>query len=144
MNTCSASNKTRLVLLSAALTLGSVAWLPFTANAADQVKGAQRLMQIASPAEAENLKPGDQIVMACTKCKSAMIHRVDTEKGHVKVMTIGEKHMCPGCDSTITVVGQGKSKQDKVTHTCEKCGDDSVFCCATKAGSGPTPGMKKK
>jgi hypothetical protein len=56
-------------------------------------------------------------------------------------MTVGEKHMCPGCSSTITTVGVGKQAKDEVKHVCEKCGSDSVFCCATKPGSGATKGM---
>jgi hypothetical protein len=119
--------------------------LPIAGRAADQMKGGQMLMmkQIKTEAEAEALKPGDSISMACAKCKSVMVHNVTTEKGHIKVMTVGEKHLCPGCDSTITVVGTGKGKHDEVKHTCEKCGDDSVFCCATKPGEGKTKGMEK-
>ena len=130
------------VVASAALGL-----LPAATRAAEQMKGGPHLLHlvgIKTEAEAEALKPGDEIAMVCAKCKSAMIHRVETEKGHIKVMTVGEKHMCPGCNSTITVVGTGKGKHDEVKHTCEKCGDDSVFCCATKPGAGATKGMEKK
>ena len=102
------------------------------------------LMGIKTEAQAEALKPGDAIAMVCTKCKSVMVHNVTTEKGHIKVMTVGEKHLCPGCNSTITVTGTGKGKHDVVNHTCEKCGDDSVFCCATKPGAGSTVGMEKE
>jgi len=104
----------------------------------------RHLMSIDNEAQAEALKPGDAIAMVCAKCKSVMVHNVSTEKGHVKVMTVGEKHLCPGCNSTITVVGTGKGKHDVVKHTCDKCGDVSVFCCATKPGSGSTKGMEKK
>lgn len=119
--------------------------LPITSRAADQMKGGQTLMmkEIKTPAEAESLKPGDSITMVCSKCKSVMLHNVSTEKGHIKVMTVGQKHMCPGCDSTITVVGTGKGAHDVVKHTCGKCGEDSVFCCATKPGAGATKGMEK-
>lgn len=116
-----------------------------TSRAADQMKGGQLLMkQIKTPAEADALKPGDSIVMVCSMCKSVMLHTVNTEKGHIKTMTVGEKHMCPGCNSTITVVGTGKGKHDEVKHSCEKCGDESVFCCATKPGAGATKGMEKQ
>jgi hypothetical protein len=120
--------------------------LPLTGRAADQMKGAQMLMmkEIKTPAEAEALKPGDAVTMVCTKCKSVMLHNVTTEKGHIQVMTVGQKHLCPGCESTITVVGTGKNKHDAVTHSCAKCGDDSVFCCATKPGEGHTKGMEKR
>ena len=133
-------------LLGAALVLATVmaASLPATIHAADQMKGGQVLMKsINTPAEAEALKPGDAITMVCAKCKTVMLHNVTTEKGHIQVMSVGSKHLCPGCDSTITVVGAGKGKHDVVKHSCEKCGDESVFCCATKPGEGKTHGMEK-
>ena len=129
------------LLLATAITVG----LPATTCGADQVKGGPQMVQlmgVKTEAEVEALKPGDEIAMVCTKCKSAMIHRVETVKGHIKVMTVGEKHLCPGCNATITVVGTGKGKHDEVKHSCDKCGDDSIFCCATKPGSGATAGMR--
>ena len=124
--------------------------LGLTAAAAE--KGSARggasdllLKQINTPAEAEALKPGDELAMVCAKCKSVVVHRVTTERGHIKTMTVGEKHACPGCESTIEVTGFGKGKQDQVKHVCQKCGDDSAFCCATKPGAGrATPGMEKE
>jgi hypothetical protein len=107
-------------------------------------KVRQMLSEIKTRAQAESLKPGDSIAMVCTKCKSVMVHNVTTEKGHIKVMTVGEKHLCPGCNSMITVVGTGKGIHNEVKHTCEKCGDDSIFCCASKPGSGSTKGMEKE
>lgn len=135
-----------LGLYSALALAATVTLAPSTnARAADQMKGAQRLMQIKTPAEAEALKPGDEVAMVCAKCKSVMIHNVTTEKGHIKVMTVGEKHLCPGCNTYIKVAGGGKQgPKDEVKHVCEKCGEDSVFCCATKPGSGATHGMEKK
>jgi len=129
---------------AAAMAFALAAVLPITARAADQMKGAQRLMQIKTQAEAEALQPGDTIVMVCSKCKSVMVHNVNTEKGHIKTMTVGEKHLCPGCNTYITVVGVGHGAKNEVKHVCEKCGSDSVFCCATKPGAGSTEGMEKK
>jgi hypothetical protein len=107
-------------------------------------KVRQMLNEIKTREQAAALKPGDTLAMVCTKCKSVMLHNVTTEKGHIKVMTIGEKHLCPGCNTTIEVVGTGKGKHDEVKHVCKACGDDSVFCCASKPGSGSTRGMEKK
>ena len=139
-------------LLCAVAALAMAVSLPITARAADEsakpmkpMKGAEMLMMkpINTQAQAEDLKPGDAIAMACSMCKSVMVHNVGTEKGHIKVMTVGEKHLCPGCNSMITVVGTGKGKNDAVKHSCEKCGNESVFCCATKPGTGKTEGMEK-
>ena len=136
-------------LLSIA-TLATALFIHTNAIAADVTAkgGASQLMnQIKTPAEAEALKPGDSMAMVCTKCKSVVVHNVTTEKGHIKTMTVGEKHLCPGCNSTITVVGVGKGPggaHDVVKHVCGKCGSNSAFCCATKAGSGATKGMEEK
>ena len=120
--------------------------LPSTAlQAAEQMKGGEHMLHlqgINTKAEADALKPGDSMAMVCAKCKSVVIHNVTTQKGHVKTMTVGEKHLCPGCSSTITVVGVGKGAHNEVKHVCEKCGSDSAFCCATKASGPATRGME--
>ena len=137
-------------ILPMAFALTLVAWLPGTAHAQEPMKpmkGGEHLVMLThinTTNQAEELKPGDSIAMVCTKCKSVMVHNVTTEKGHIQVMTVGEKHLCPGCNSMITVVGVGKGKKNEVKHTCEKCGDNSVFCCATKPGSNPTKGMDEE
>ena len=134
--------------LAIALALGSGFALPTQAADRGSAKGGAmdlvNMGQITTPAQADELKPGDKMAMVCTKCKSVVLHNVSTEKGHIKTMTVGEKHLCPGCKSTIEVVGHGKGKQDQVKHSCKACGDDSAFCCATKPGAGATPGMEKK
>jgi len=127
--------------------VGSI--LPATAaeNRGSARGGASDLTMkpITTPAEAEALKPGDQIAMVCAKCKSVVVHRIATERDqHTKTMTVGEKHACPGCERTIEGTGFGKGKHDQVKHVCAKCGDDSAFCCATKPGAGrATAGMEK-
>ena len=138
-----------------ALTLAAAVWLTGAGCATQTeagvgmkpMKGGEHLVmltQVNTPAQAEDLQPGDSITMSCAKCKSVMIHYVNTEKGHIKTMTVGEKHLCPGCNTTIEVVGTGRGKHDQVKHVCTACGDDSVFCCATKPGTGATTGMGAK
>jgi hypothetical protein len=144
------TNSKTLLVIGVAFALAMSASLPSTARAQEPMKpmkGGEHLMMlnhIKTPAQAEELKAGDSIAMVCSKCKSAMIHTVTTEKGHIKIMTVGEKHLCPGCGSTITTVGVGKGATTEVKHVCEKCGSDSVFCCATKPGSNDTKGMEQK
>ena len=126
-----------------AMAVGVLAFQPLATRGADQVKGAQLLMtHVKTPAEVENLKPGDAVAMVCEKCKSVMVHYATTEKGHIQVMTVGTKHLCPGCSSTITTTGMGHGAKNEVKHVCEKCGSDSIFCCATKPGSAATKGME--
>ena len=108
--------------------------------------GGMNMNHIKTQAEADALKPGDSMSMTCTKCKSVMVQKVGTDKAHIKMMTIGEKTACADCGGTVEVVGTGKGegKNQEVKHVCSKCGDDAMFCSATKPGSGAMPGMKMK
>src|SRR5262245_45876638 len=137
-----------------ALLLAMAAWLPTSTNAADQVKGGKKLMEmkkVKTIGDIEALKPGDTFAMACAKCETIMVKEViSTAKGAEVLAADGKptkligKHLCPGCGSTIEIVGQGRAKESKITHTCGACGDTSAFCCATKPGGGGTKGMEKK
>ena len=140
--------------------LAFAAWLPGAARAADHpaehmngphdmmpMKGAGDMMQmehITTQAQAEALKPGDSMAMTCSKCKDVMVQKVGSDNAHVKMMTVGEKLTCQSCGGTVTVVatGKGTGKDAEVKHVCSKCGDDAMFCSATKPGSG-MPDMGK-
>src|SRR5688572_1365671 len=119
--------------LAAALAFGF--WAPGPVRADVELKGYERSLQmrgISTRAQAEALKPGDTIAMVCAKCKTVAIQTVTIEKGHIKHVTPGEKHLCTGCNSYIKVVGVGKESKNELRHVCDKCGDSSAFCCATK------------
>lgn len=96
------------------------------------------MTHISTQAEAEALKPGDSIGMACSICKHVMVHTVGKDGSHVKMLTVGNKHTCGACKGNVTVVGTGKGrgKSQQVNHVCSKCGDDAMFVVATKPGSG--------
>ncbi len=91
------------------------------------------LDHITTQAEAEALKPGDMIAMACSKCKHIMVQHVTKDSSHVKLMTISEEHKCV-CGGVVSVVGtgQGQGKKQDVNHVCSHCGDDAMFVCATQ------------
>ena len=132
-----------------AIALALVVWLPVSARAAQHARGAHGMMQmehITTQAQAEALKPGDSMSMACSTCKNVMVRTVTTDKAHVKMMTAGEKEMCDVCRGTVTVVatGKGKGKDAEVKHVCSKCGDDAMFCSATTPGSGSMKDMDKE
>jgi hypothetical protein len=117
----------------------------FLGNTYAAEKGAerlQRLTNIRTFGDAENVRAGDRLVMVCSKCKTVMMHTVSRSKGRA-IPTLTAKHLCAGCNSTIEAVGHGKAKTDVVKHVCSGCGDESVFCCATGKGGAPTPGMEK-
>ena len=132
-------------LLSLALALAIGMWLPGAVCAAEEMKEMHSISmnQIKTQAEAEALKPGDSISMACNSCKNVTVMTVTSGTEHIKLMTIGEKHECPLCKGTVTVVGTGKGegKNQEVKHVCSKCGEDAMFVCASKPGSGAMKSM---
>lgn len=139
----------KIILSSAfASALAFAVWLPSAATAAEPMTDAQHqvhMQHITTQAQAEALKPGDSMSMTCSKCKDVMVQTVTTDNAHVKMMTVGEKSMCHGCGGTVEVVatGKGEGKDAEVKHVCSKCGDDAMFCSATKPGSGSMKDMGK-
>lgn len=142
--------KTKHILLSnisfssgLVVALAFAVWLPGAARAAEGAHDMLQMQHITTQAQAEALKPGDSMSMTCSKCKDVMVQKVTTDNAHVKMMTAGEKVMCPTCGGTVEVVatGKGTGKNAEVKHVCSKCGDDAMFCSATKPGSGAMKDM---
>ncbi len=139
-----------------AVALAFAAWLPDAAFAEDDTmpmqngampmqNGAMQMEHITTQAQAEALKPGDAMSMTCSKCQGVIVQKVTDDEAHVKMMTVGEKFVCPFCGGTVEVVatGKGEGKDAEVKHVCSKCGDDAMFCSAVKPGSGSMKGMDK-
>ena len=143
-----------------ALAVAAVAWLPGTLSAQDTaapmkpMKGGEHLMMLNNPVttkeQADALTPNDTVAMVCAKCKTVYVTRVKQgTKGAQLLMgpapteLIGT-HTCAGCGGTWTITGVGKGAKTELKHTCSMCGDDSGFCCATKAGEGATKGMEEE
>ncbi len=136
------------ISLSSAIAIASAlaVWSAGAARGAEHEKGAPHAMtmnQIKTQAEAEALKPGDSISIACNSCKYVMVMPVTSGQEHVKMMTVGEKHTCQACNGSVEVVatGKGEGKDAEVKHVCSKCGDDAMFVCASKPGSGAMGNM---
>lgn len=140
-------------LLIAIVIFAVSSFIPNSASAATPVKGGQKLLELSQVKTVENieaLKPGDTFAMACAKCQTIVVKEViKNAKGAEVLAADGKptrlmgKHLCPGCGSTIEIVGHGKGKESKITHTCGACGDSSAFCCATRHDSSATKGMEK-
>lgn len=131
-----------------AVALALAMWLPGAGRAAEHQMAAsdmQHMQHITTQTQAEALNPGDSMSMTCTKCKDVMMQKVGTDQADVKMMTVGEKTKCGGCDGTVEVVatGKGTGKDAEVKHVCSKCGDDAMFCSATTPGSGAMKDMGK-
>jgi DNA-directed RNA polymerase subunit M/transcription elongation factor TFIIS len=133
----------------AVLAIASLMSLPTFVSAQEQVKGAQKLMQlnaIKTVADAEAVKEGDMVVMSCPKCKDSWVTIVvaPTKTGAKPETNVVARHECPGCTHKYVIEGHGKAKTDKLVHVCKMCGSEDAFCCVMKKGTGPTPGMVKK
>lgn len=133
--------------LRASLGLGSALVLMLAvsgcASSGSRVTEERKFIQlhhVRNTGEELKLNKGDAIAMACTKCKTVLYARVDRPRNRFFV-PLEHRHYCPGCKSTITVTGAGFSLKEEVKHTCEACGSDSVFCCATTPDAPPTAGM---
>lgn len=106
-------------------------------NAADQVKGGERMMQILKPIktaeDVQAIKDGDMVAMACPKCKTISYSYVDrSARGANKEVKTVTKDACPGCDTKIVTTGVGKQAKDQIQHTCKECGSHDAFCCVLK------------
>ena len=152
------TNKTMLkTILGAVFAVAIATSLPVTARADEPMKpmkGGEHLLMlnksITTTEQANALTPDDTMAMVCAKCKTVYVTRVKQgTKGAQLLMgpapteLIGT-HTCAGCGGTWTIVGVGKGAKTELKHTCSMCGDDSGFCCATKAGEGATKGMEEE
>lgn len=128
---------------------GAIALLSFALTISAQASGIGQqpwrpLKEVKSEDEMQNLPGSATIAMACAKCKSVMItskreiYAGKPARGSKEVSML--VHQCPGCGGSME--RKGGAKERIWAHTCTKCGDDSVFCCATSRGK-PTAGMAK-
>jgi hypothetical protein len=116
------------------------------------MKGGEHLMMlhnVSTVQEVEALKTNDTMAMVCSKCKTVWVSRVKQGVKGAQLLTANGQpteligtHECPGCKSTLTVVGVQKAGHTELKHTCAMCGGNSAFCCATTPDAKPTAGME--
>lgn len=121
--------------------LAAVVLLPSAAAQGGRWRDYNMPFPIVSREQAEGLKPGAKIAMACTKCKTVQVREVDLNRGILEWFTPNVKHVCPGCGGNWSWVTYGRSpRHGDWVHTCSKCGDKSMYCCSTESGK-KTKGM---
>ena len=98
------------------------------------MKGAEQLQHLNRPKQAQDLKTGDTVAMACSMCKNIAVVRVEKVRGR-EFLTPGTKHGCAMCGGTVEITGQRVDKKVVTKHTCSKCGEGSAYCCATRRKS---------
>ena len=98
----------------------------------------QMMKPIKTAEDAQAIKDGDMIAMACPKCKTVSYSYVDrTGKGANKEVKTVTKDACPGCDTKIVTTGVGKQAKNEIQHTCKECGSHDAFCCVLKKDDKP-------
>ncbi|ODU23929.1 MAG: hypothetical protein ABS95_02735 [Verrucomicrobia bacterium SCN 57-15] len=138
--------KSNLTIFSLGSLLLLVLALSGCVSTSPRVTEERKFIQLHHVANTEgelNLKKGDSIAMVCTKCKTVLYADVNRPRTRFFV-PLEHRHYCPGCKSTITLTGSGFHAKEEVKHTCDACGSDSLFCCATKRGAPPTEGMEQR
>ena len=103
--------------------------------------GGQKLMNPPSGVAT----PSDAKAMACPKCTTEWLARpiAGTKAMEPKTQLV-PRHLCNGCETTITTVGHGKQATDVATHKCTSCGADTAACCSTaKSDVTVTKGMEQ-
>lgn len=108
--------------------------------------GATKLLELSGRATAPVKQVSDYQPMRCPKCVNEVVERVDrSARGANKPVVLFAKHLCEGCNTTLTVEGHGKAKQNVAIHKCTSCGAETVACCNTrKSTEVATKGMDKK
>lgn len=118
-----------------------------------------QLSHLRDSSQAGQPKQGEKLAMACKKCKTVQSYtpssgyfRFPSRQGIAgdagrqqrgwALQNSTPRHYCPGCRSVVTTTGTGKDQNTVVQHSCAKCGDLSISCCATTPESTPTPGME--
>ncbi|HWX22116.1 MAG TPA: hypothetical protein VN578_19620 [Candidatus Binatia bacterium] len=121
-------------LLLAGLTSGLTAQEKFTG------KGAARLL--LPPASTQSASAAQP--MSCPKCKDAWVARKDTSvHGAIKAPALVVQHLCGGCETTLTLTGNGKAAHQVAAHSCTAGGPAGMACCDTQR-SVNAPGKDKK
>lgn len=138
--------KTPQLPLAVALAL-SVALLALAGNIAAAQElgsargGAIKLLQRDRPNQAQPTKEDSQL-MSCAKCQDEWTTRpADMTRGAgARALLTGEpatervsRHLCEGCQTTLELVGHGRTKHQVVKHTCTTCGAENGACCSQAA-----------
>jgi len=92
------------------------------------------------------------VSMACPKCKDEWVTSPNRQAKGVQYLVSGgvpvtkvARHLCAGCNTTITVEGNSKAtKHNVATHTCASCGAELASCCSTSKNGVATKGMEKQ
>ena len=116
----------RLTGLSLAVLFSLAVTTAVSAVDAPTGKGGAKLLMKAQPAVSAAVVHS----MSCAQCKDEFSTRCDvTARGAAKPSVLVARHLCPGCETKVSVTGHGKAKQDVVAHRCTLGQTQGSGCC---------------
>jgi hypothetical protein len=102
----------------------------YKTTADDGITASPKLREMITAGASMSAQPAALAAHQCAMCKDEYTTRVDqTAKGAIKPAVLFVKHLCPGCETTTSVKGQGKAAQNVVAH---KCAAESTSCCTAE------------
>lgn len=159
--------KTVSYLISITTLSGALALMLFVTGCASSRSNSTRVVEekqyiqlhhVQDTAQPFDLKKGDAVAMVCSKCKTVWVRKLASSSSSFPyhwgypgaasqyyfpprpASTWVRQHYCPGCKSTVTITGKWFDGKETVKH----CGDDSIFCFATRKDASATEGMEPK
>ena len=126
-----------LATVAAALTIATAAYAQYKPVGDDGVAASPKVRQVLNERQASVASSlAAAPAMACPKCADIRIAKISPQAKGAEILT-GTKqvtylHACTGCDTKLTLVGQGKAKHTVATHTCSMEAASTPGCCTSK------------
>ena len=74
--------------------------------------------------------------MSCPKCADVRTAKLSPQAKGAEVLTgtrqVTYTHVCGGCETKLTIAGEGKTKHQVASHECAMAPDSMPTCCASK------------
>ena len=101
----------------------------------DGIAASPKVRQMLNERNASTAPPLASPAMACPKCADVLttVGNPHAKAGQVLAGTATQKvirHTCTACQTTMTVVGQGKARHTVATHKCSADVLNPTNCCA--------------
>jgi len=121
----------------AALTFAGAAYGQYKAAGGDGIAASPKVRQMLSERHATvTSTTAAAPAMACPKCADVQTAKASPQAKGAEVLDgakqISYTHACTGCDTKLSVAGEGKAKQQVAAHTCTAETGSNLACCATK------------
>jgi hypothetical protein len=121
----SVRNFVKIALIST-FALAMVAALPLRSSAAEQIKGAQKM--VTGPA-VSSVAAAPVKAMSCPLCVDKQVtSSTAAGRGAFIKTTTSTQHLCPSCKTAIETLGRGKQAAEIPVHSCSSGAVAS--CCA--------------